>query len=238
MRPLPKPQKPVLAIGNIAPDTIKYEFFNAYVDTLTDLRNRGYTVFTAKHKSGPNIGPARNEICSSFLDRTTADYLLMVDSDMVFTADDVEEVLRVSRAQKVLSVVGGVCPAIHADGTKWVVAMGDGTTGTVSELDQRTEFPEEPFRISFTGAAFLLIPRKILELFPRVGDEKNPLDVADLGIEAAPKKGTGIWFSPTYAFRNAEDYAFCDRLKNTYGVPLIIAPKARIGHCKHRTIYP
>jgi GT2 family glycosyltransferase len=161
----------------------------------------------------------------------------MVDSDMVFTTLDILEVLRVSRSLPTLSVVGGVCPALNPDGTKWVVAAGDGTTGTVAEADRWTELPDEPFRVSFTGAAFLLVPRRILELFPRVGDAKNPLEVADLGTETTPTQGTGVWFSPTYRFRNAEDYSFCDRLQ-AYGVPLIIAPKARIGHTKHATIYP
>jgi hypothetical protein len=77
------------AYGGMFPD----EFQNALIETLLVCRKHGVTVTTASRCGSALIDKTRDEIFHSFLTRTNGTDLLMIDSDIVWTPDDVMRLL-------------------------------------------------------------------------------------------------------------------------------------------------
>jgi hypothetical protein len=147
----------------------------------------------------------RNEIVANFLDRTTAQWLLFVDSDMGFAPDALEQLLAAAHKTE-RPIVGGLCfglrregsdPDTHAERfrcfpTVYQWAERDDAVGFRIIAD----YPRgELVTVGATGAAFVLIHRGALEKIRAAhGDE---------------------WYSqithPTGPTTFSEDMSFCIR---------------------------
>lgn len=179
--------------------------------------------------SSANIAGARNTIVKAFLDGPH-EWLLMVDADMVFDPDAVDQLLAAADPDRA-PIVGGLCFGVEGD-RLFPTLYDIGGTPDRPEVLRYGEYPPNTlFRVFATGAAFLLIHRSALE---RIRDFRDG------------GRGFGDifpWFQET-TFRDAagrdvmpmsEDVTFCWRAGVT-GIPIHVHTGVRVGHVKPRTL--
>ncbi len=222
---------PSLYLGNISPGTIRVEFAQSIQRALLSEAARGCVY----HVAGPYLDIARNEVCTRFLNETTADYLLFVDSDISFEVEHVKTILadthRMSSNSKHGAVVGGLYyGGANSYGTdrrgtmpiayRWGVCEDNSTAaGSAIHVSLADDDPRlaatEPQIVSAVGTGFMCIPRKVLELFAEHYENPTPY-FAQVVLD-------GVWMG--------EDLTFCVRAE-ALGVPVYLAPHVRVRHWK------
>lgn len=175
--------------------------------------------------SGPNsLVEGRNMAVSHFLDKTEADWLFFIDTDMGFRPDALDQLLFAASADQ-RPVVGGLCFAMKHMG-------GDGQGGQrvlpvptlfmfAKNPKQGIGFanrfiypPETLVQVAGTGAAFLLMHRSVLEqMRDRYGD--HWFDFVQYGDGA----------------QVSEDLSFCWRL-NEMRIPIFVHTGVKTTHHK------
>jgi glycosyl transferase family 2 len=178
--------------------------------------------------SSVNVAGGRNEICKSFLEKTPADWLWMIDTDMTFTPDTLERLLEHADPAKA-PIVGGLCFGI--DDGKLFPTLYDltGTEDDVQFVRYDAWAPEAMMQVFGTGAACLLIHRTALE---RIRDFEPPHRPGQKGFSTAFP-----WFQET-DFNGkvmGEDITFCLRA-GTAGLPVFVNTAVALGHIKHRLL--
>jgi len=166
--------------------------------------------------SGPRIASARNHLVRMFLQHHTAEWLWMIDSDMVFSPDTLDKLLEVADKDK-RPIVG----ALAFGGGKGMLfptmyRLCDPKENNGSPVDFVREWePGSVVQVDGTGAACLLMHRSVLQA---VG-ERYP--------EPAP------WFSESVykGHELGEDFTFCLRLMQME-IPVFVNTAASIGHMK------
>lgn len=168
--------------------------------------------------SGANITNARNEIVVAFLDFTHADWLLFIDTDMVFEADLVDRMVEAAHPEK-RPILGALCFSINAD--KHLGPLARPTIYGFSDDKKVVRFEDYPrdqlVPVGATGTGCLLIHRSVLEAMR--ADERWP---------AAYK-----WFQEQ-AFGSVpagEDITFCVRA-GASGFPIHVDTSIKVGHEK------
>lgn len=169
--------------------------------------------------SSANVAEARNSLTRQFVEDYDADWLLWVDSDMVWQADALERLVA-SAHPETAPIVGGLCFGA-SDGqlfpTIYQAAEIDGKVMTIRQAD----YPrDEVVQCIATGAAFLLIHRSVLV---KVRDAEFNL--------------TFPWFQETeISGRPAgEDLTFCLRA-GQLGIPVHVNTAVKIGHHKSNVL--
>lgn len=166
--------------------------------------------------SGPRIASARNVVCSRFLDQN-ADWLLMLDTDMVFSPDLLDRMLEVADPDEVpilgaLCFAGGKGAQIHP--TMYMFGKDD-EGGLIS---MRCEsYPEnELMQVNGTGGACLLVHRKVLA-----------------AMKERYETTGAAFFAETYAMGQdfGEDITFCVRAQSL-GFPIHVHTGIEVGHRK------
>lgn len=146
------------------------------------------------------VGRARNNICSKFLE-TDFTHLLMLDSDILCTKEDVD---RISSHEDV-PVVAGFYPKRGGNNTVWVA----------NHLTPNEPVDERGLvKLATIGTGFMMIQREVLE------------KMRDSGLAARyVVDGTDIVEYEFFPFRvvkgrlRSEDWAFCDNaIELGYGV--------------------
>jgi len=166
-----------------------------------------------------NICNARNSIVREFLDEETAEWLWMVDADMVFDPDTLDRLLD-SAHHVSAPVVGALCYGVHEGRlfpTMYAVDYHDRETQTGPYVVRYRTFDETgKFRVDATGAACLLVHRSVLEA------------IRDKGFN-----DTYRWFQETSLNGESvgEDITFCFRA-GLCGFPVHVDTTIRIGHQK------
>lgn len=187
-------------------------------------------------QSSPRIAETRSQIVEAFLqspvyqdeDGFRPDWLLMVDSDMVFKGEDIYTLL--ASADPVdKPIVGGLCFAGGHSGvlfpTLYQLHKGeDGlSTSPIMEYEHGAMY-----KVGATGCAFLLIHRqaliKIGKAFSTMPNgARNPYP----------------WFTEgnidAYGRAFGEDIAFCIRA-GACGIPVYVNTNVRIGHVKRQIL--
>ena len=161
--------------------------------------------------SGPVLDKARNDMTERFL-ATTADWMLMVDSDMVFRPDLLERLLEVADPEE-RPIVGPLCYGMNHNGP-WPV---------IYSLKDHHFYPipnppaDDLLRVDAMGAGCLLIHRSALEKM------------------ASKSDWPGRWWDHLYLDDQpvGEDLAFCLRAR-AVGLPLFVHTGLRIGHLKEK----
>ena len=171
------------------------DFVNAFwhASLIRVLWNEGRLISTvAAVHSGPKIDGARNDIVRQFLD-TNATHLLMVDTDMILPPNIASKLLAHDKdIAGALAFIGSfhgapVRPNLHIivpdeDGNPTITVMYDYPVNSLVQVDG-------------TGAACMLIKRKVIEEILLARGEDHPLP----------------WFA--YGMHNnvpiGEDIAFC-----------------------------
>ncbi len=205
-------------IGYVHGGTVRAEFLASLLALARKTGGARVDVFLAA-PSGPNISEARNLVVRRFLQDCRAPWLLMCDTDMVFTPADVDRLIAAADPA-VRPVLGALCYS------------QDGTTGekqpTMYELVQEDGGGQVGFArykiwpqdacmpVSATGAAFLLMHRDALEAVEKAS-----------GDRAAP------WFRESVigAALVGEDLTFCLRCAAA-GIPVHVHTGVKAGHMK------
>ena len=152
------------------------------------------------------ISAGRNEMAQENVNRTNADYLMWIDSDMQFPPYGVTRLIGYG-----LDIVGGVYFRKAADARPLVLRFNE--AGLFEEF---TEVPRgELFEVDGIGTGFLLIRRRVIEAFtPEVTKEYG----TPFGIGKGP---TGR--------EEGEDLSFCRRAK-LLGFKIWADPSIPLGH--------
>lgn len=175
--------------------------------------------------SSANVSNARNWIVREFLEKATAEWLLMIDADMTFEPTLLDDLLTNASLTRA-PVVGGLCFGVD-DGilfpTLYGVAEGWEDQTGIHTIRYDEYPPNTMMPVAATGAACLLIHRAVLE---KVRDAQ-----AASGNLAYP------WFQET-VFNGApcgEDVTFCHRV-NSLGIPVYVDTGVTLGHVKAYTL--
>jgi GT2 family glycosyltransferase len=185
-------------------------FTDSLVRAVLDERLRPRIASVLGWFSGPLIAAARTGIVETFL-KSSATWLLQIDSDMQFNAADVLALLQSADEQRVPIVSALYCgtgqflSAVDAEAGWWV--GGEGVrfvdTTTASGLTA----------VDFTGAGMLLVHRSVFERMATDGPQP--------------------WFqeSERDGRVDGEDWEFSRRAVDV-GFPVHVHADVRIGHVK------
>jgi hypothetical protein len=223
------PGEASVAVGYLHSSRVSHSWHQSMMNMIAYDKSVGLnligTLPFAVSCSGPNsLVEGRNLLATNFLDKTEAEWLFMVDTDMGFEADALERLLLAADPVK-RPVVGGLCFAMKHMG-------GDGRGG-FNVLPIPTLFmfaknekqgigfanrfiypPETMVQVAGTGAAFLLIHRVVLEDIRRKDGDR--------------------WFNFVQYGDGAtvsEDLSFCWRV-NSIGAPIFVHTGIKVTHHK------
>jgi hypothetical protein len=215
-----------LALGWVYPGLVEGQFMQSVTDLLIAddarrlkgeksriLRNGG----TIGVLSGPRIASARNNVVSAFL-KTQAEWLLMVDTDMVFKPEAVDMLFEAADPDS-CPIVGGLCFAGGRSGIMHptLYNLVDPETNDGNPIGIIRDYPDYGLcKVDATGAAFLLMHRQTMK---------------DIGERF---QGPYPWFAEGTVYKGAafgEDWAFCLRAKSLE-IPVHVHTGVKIGHVK------
>lgn len=176
--------------------------------------------------SSANVSTSRNTVTERFLDtrtpdgRTVGDWLLWVDADMQWEPEAVDLLMQTADPDA-RPIVGGLCfgmatgeqvPTIYQWGKD---DAGELTTYRVGHYPR-----DQVIQVAATGAAFLLIHRRVLEAMR----------------EARFNEAFPFFQEMQLGHRQVgEDLAFCIRA-GQLGFPVHVDTRAKIGHHKSRLL--
>lgn len=220
-------------IGWIHPGDVAGAFMDSVCRTvLTEAGPNGLLSHGGGYislRSGPRIAEARSQLVETFLTSELyrdAEWLFMVDSDMVFEPDALRRLLEVADPEE-RPIVGGLCfagsspedcyPTLYRlvphEEARW-------------EIEKVTEWPEgELLKVGATGAAALLVHRGVLETMYRA-------------FEFLPngQRNNYPWFVEGHVDHAGrplgEDIAFCIRAQGL-GYPVHVHTGVEFGHRKY-----
>lgn len=180
-----------------------------------------------EYQAGANLSDPRNKLVKQFMG-FRAEWLLMVDSDMEFPPDALDQLI--GKADPVeRPIVGGLCFGLEADGTHTPTLFDvfKGANGEPEVGRYREWQPDSLMKVGGTGTAFLLIHRSVFERF----DAFEPAE----GTTAFNK--TFPYFQETEYFGKpiGEDLTFCFRA-GLLGIPVHVDTSLHIGHIKTRVL--
>ena len=216
-----KTRKGTVALGYVHPADVSAYFCDALVKTIrADAVGQRRIISVLQKFSSANISGARNAIVRSMLDETAAEWLLMVDADMHWQPDDVDELLKYASPDKA-PIVGGLCFGVE-DGTLFPTLYAFEQLEGSWDAKRFDTFPENAmFQVHGTGAAFLLVHRSVLEA------------VRDKAFNK-----TFPWFQEAeFGDGRAcgEDVTFCLRA-GMAGFPVFVHTGIEIGHHKSHVL--
>lgn len=169
-------------------------------------------------QSSANISTARNDIVRHFLGRD-AEWLWMVDTDMVFDPDTLERLVAAADPDTA-PIVGGLCFGIE-DGILFPTLYDIGGDENEIEFLRYNIWPPDQLMPVFgTGAACLLIHRRVLEV-----------------VQAKAFSTVHPWFQEREVMGKAvgEDLTFCMRAQIA-GFPVQVHTGIKIGHVKSHVL--
>lgn len=181
---------------------------------LYDRANGQHVAELLNEWSSTNVSQARNGLVERFL-TMDAEWLLFIDTDMDFGPDALEALLRKADPEKA-PVVGGLCFG-ETGGLRFP------TIYQMAELDGRPvtmrmhDYPRDAMvQVAATGAAFLLIHRRVLE-----------------GVRDKAFNAVFPWFQETElaGLPCGEDLTFCLRAQ-ICGFPVWVNTAVKTGHHK------
>ena len=193
-----------------------------FCESLVSLAMEGRTPLDAvlRYVSGPNISGPRNLIVREFLDKYTAPWLWMLDTDMVFNATALDRLIAAADPAA-RPVVGALCYSQNDGATDPYPTMYELTEKEpgVLAFHRLASWPEDScVRVSATGAACLLMHRDALEKV-----------AASSGDLAAPWFRESAVGAPLALM--AEEMTFCLRC-GAAGIPVHVHTGVQVGHMK------
>lgn len=210
-----------VVVAYVHPTEVTIGFHESIISTLLFDVARERRLFNGGGRlnsyASANVSNSRNSICNDFLDKwPQAEWLWMVDADMVFGPDTLYRLLGNADKDKA-PIVGGLCYGV-SDGQLFPTLYGINESDDKGVYTVRFDtFPKDSmFQVAGTGAACLLIHRSVLEA------------IRDREFNKAYP-----WFQETQLGDSpvGEDVTFCFRA-GTLNIPIWIDTSVKIGHQK------
>jgi hypothetical protein len=243
---------PSYSVANINPGSVRSEFMLSVFNLTTEERKRRQTddpsvprvrfnAFYAESRHGPYLDDGRNMCVQWFLNHDDADYLLFIDSDIVFTPDQPYQLIQAMFDQGVTLATGvyysvNVHPVISGI-TALVYEWGNNPHMRHLDSDEpvRDLIPKAPVHIDAyypqdklhpvdsAGAGFLAIHRSVL------------IDMRDAARVGDPTP----WFAELVidGIHMLEDHVFCLRAASLNHRPHVL-PCLELGHIKPLVVRP
>ena len=204
-------------VANVNPGKVATEFADSLINLMRYEAENGLGLFQGKIdvRSGVNVSKSRNELCSRFLDGTDGDWLLFLDSDMVFPTDTIVRLLMAAQAANT-RIISGLCVMVTADGPIPTLYLPADSPTDVTRV--MLDAPDDQIlQVFATGAACLMIHREVLE---RIRDE-------------SPGDKQFCWFQEKVINTRwcSEDITFCLRAYEL-GYSVFVDTTLSIGHAK------
>jgi hypothetical protein len=214
--PLPKGARNVM-VATLDNGLVRGEFMKSMVDMVAWDANYDHKIHSViRSQSSANISNSRNFIVEEFLS-SSAQKLMMIDSDMVFKPDLVH---------RLAEDVDGETPIVG--GLTWRVSKVDGKVSTTmyllddnDQLMQPAEWPEDALvQVWATGAAVLMVHRSAFEKV-----KKAEFSPAFPYFQESTWKGDPV----------SEDVTFCVRAQMVH-CPVLVDTGVEVGHVKERIL--
>lgn len=170
-------------------------------------------------QSSPRIASARNEIVGKFLE-SSADWLFMVDADMVFAPDVVDKLVE-SAEESNVKIMGGLAFVYHKASGKVEPTLKILTSSDPIQFEPAWQFPPDAVvKVDATGAACVLIHRTVFE-----------------DVELKHGKSQYTWFAESEKDGQefGEDVTFFLRAKSC-GHSVYVNTGIEFGHMKSRPL--
>ena len=182
-----------------------------FAQCLSTLKKVGKC--TVSFLIGSLVYDSRNKLAVMALEME-ADYILWLDSDMVFKPDTLERMIKVLDENPEIDVLSGLYFRRGAPFTPVLFSKLEIGEDGLLVFEDQTEIPDERFEIAGCGFGCVLMR-------------------TDLLIDIAAKEGGGVWFTP---LANAgEDCAFCIRARRE-GYKIVCDPSIALGHMGYAAI--
>lgn len=207
-----------VALGNINPGTVT----TAFMKSVLAAHDAGVFSHLLMHESGPYLDVGRNVVTSKFYENHTDDYLLFVDSDVIFKPEDVTNLLAHAEPTRIVS--GVYYSTFEAEGYRPVASRFVYDPELKSEalkpinpriLDDVSD--EGLVKVDGVGAGFMMFHRQLLTVMKEVFGYPMPWFVCQT-IDKSEQ-----WYG--------EDYIFCLRAKFV-GASTFLVPSVRVMHRK------
>ena len=190
---------------------------------MHDMTGPRRLVGVEQRNASANITNARNDATLAFLENYSAEWLWWIDADMVFEPDTLDRLMD-SAHDVSHPIVGGLCFGAHHKRLFPTLYRFVNDEDGKPRTERFDTFPETgKFQVHSTGAACLLVHRKVVEAMAAASAEGRPL------------------FHPAYPFfqetamgggqQVGEDVTFCMRA-GLLGFPVHVDCGIRIGHQK------
>lgn len=230
-----------VAVATLAASDVPIHFLSSWGSMLQyDAVHGGHVLAggTLVLTSGPRVAEARSQIVDQFFADpllARAEWLLMIDSDMVFGLDLIERMLAVAHPERVpvlgaLCFAGGRSQAPYPTIYKEVLVEQEGQPDFVAVEPMRDGYPRDALvRVGATGAACIMIHRRVLAAMSQPWPK-------GFGTFEDGRKNPYPWFVEGIVGPNGEpfgeDVTFCRRLHQMQ-VPIHVHTGIKCGHVKH-----
>lgn len=213
---VPYPEKPYPVIAFCLPgDSFTDGFMLSWTRLIAQMTKDGWPYFVSNYRAA-DMNNCRNRVAVG--DAKMArdmkpfggqeyDYMLWIDSDMVFNFAQLRKLILDDR-----SIIGGLYP-LNGQGVSTAGFLkGDGNHRVTGEyLVDKTE----PFVVDYVGFGFLLIKRGVFETIGFPWFEHRMIDFDDLG----------------FAVNTSEDVGWC-MIAKEHGFDTWVDPMVRLAHQK------
>ena len=182
-----------------------------FAQCLSTLKKVGKC--TVSFLIGSLVYDSRNKLAAMAIEME-ADYILWLDSDMVFPPDTLERMIKVLDNNPDISVLSGLYFRRGAPFTPVLFSKLEIRDDGLLDFADQTEIPDSLFEIAGCGFGGVLMRSDVL-------------------FDIAAKEGGGVWFTP---LANAgEDCAFCIRARRE-GYKIMCDPSIEFGHMGYAAI--
>ncbi len=184
--------------------------------------------------SGANIVTARNLVVRQFLE-TSATWLFLIDSDMTFAPNVVDQLLDAADVDE-RPVIGGLCFALSSGEGQLIVPTIYNFNGE-GRMVRQYGYPENTlFPVAGTGAACLLVHRRVFEGILEKTVTEQLAAATGMPVGQRMFGPPWPWFAetatgPEWGDTAGEDLTFCVRA-GACGFPIFVDTRVKIGHVK------
>lgn len=209
-----------LIIGYIHNGDVKGRFMRSVINFLSyDGANRKLVRNLFESESS-DIVQNRNRVVQSFLDKSEAEWLMFIDTDIVFDPETIYQLLDVADPLTA-PIVSGLYFGFLTHEYRWPLPFAFDITAE-GEYRSIREIGTEPVRIAGAGMGFCLIHRSVFEK-----------------VAEAYKEDPWKWFGRDQHMMGGkltvlgEDFTFFRRAEKV-GAPIWLHPGVRVQHLKSR----
>lgn len=228
--PSPQNTPDKVFLGFLHPGTVNTDFMVSVMNLWAYDAQHNRRLFDgggiAHYQAGANLSKPRNMLAQQFME-SKASWLLMVDADMTFQPNALDQLIQAADPVD-RPIVGGLCFGLDGEGsapTLYDIFQGENGEPEVGRYRQWE--PGSLMKVAGTGTAFLLVHRSVFEKFDAF--EPKP------GVTAFNKAFP--YFQETEYFGKpiGEDLTFCFRA-GFLNIPVYVDTSCLIGHIKTREL--